>query len=233
MPADDPHPNSGASAPRKPVRQTKRTLTAANFFKTTANFVTSLPVLLRALRRPRTSAALREKTFLGVTSVNEARYCKWAHTHWAMDQSVTLEEVNQILGFQIEPLAAKNSAEAAAVLFGQRYAEHLDQIDPESIETLRKYYSDAQVAEVLAYVRFITFTNLLGNTADAFFSLFRRYGYVPSFFAGVVGAAAAPAALLILLAAKFDRKMSIDKLSPWRRRRQDASPNPGSKEDSS
>jgi len=172
---------------------------------------------------------LREKVWLGVTSVNEARYCKWAHTHWAMDQGVTLEEVNQILGFQIEPLEAKNPAEAAAILFAQRYPKQLDKFDPELIENLRKHYSDAQVNELLAFVRFITFTNLLGNTADAFFSLFRRSGYTPTFFEGVVGAATAPAALLILLVAKFDRQMGIDKLSPWRRHRQDASPDPDSK----
>jgi alkylhydroperoxidase family enzyme len=226
-PADDPHPKSGASAPAKPPRQPKPTLTPRNFLGTVANFVTSLPAVVRAwqLRSPKTSAALREKVWLGVTSVNEARYCKWAHTHWAMDQGVALEEVNQILGFQIEPLEAKNPAEAAAILFGQHYARHLDQLDPESIENLHKYYSDAQVDEILAFVHFITFTNLLGNTADAFFSLFRRDGYTPTFFEGVVGAATAPAALLILLVGKFDRKMGIDKLSPWRRHRQAVSPN--------
>jgi AhpD family alkylhydroperoxidase len=230
-PADDPHPKSGASAPSEQPSQPKRTLTAANFFKTTGNFVTSLPAVIRGwpLRSPKTSAALREKVWLGVTSVNDCRYCKWAHTHWAMDQGVTLEEVNQILDFQIEPLAAKNPAEAAAILFAQHYAEHLDKFDPESIENLRKYYSDPQVNEILAFVRFITFTNLLGNTADAFFSLFRKYGYTPGFFAGVVGAATAPAALLILLVAMFDRQIGMDKLSPWRRHRQDASPNPDSK----
>ncbi len=226
-PADVPHPKSGASAPPK-IRKTKRTLTPRNFFRAVANFVTSLPVVVRAwpLRSPKTSAALREKVWLGVTSVNEARYCKWAHTHWAMDQGVPLEEVNQILGFQVKPLEGKNPAEAAAILFGQHYAQHLDQIDLESIENLRKYYSDAQVDEVLAFVRFITFTNLLGNTADAFFSLFRRNGYTPSFFVGVVGAAAAPVALLILLVAKFDRKMGVDKLSPWRRPRRDGHAEP-------
>ena len=159
-PADDPHPKSGASAPPKNLRKMKRTLTPDNLFRTVANFVTSLPVLVRALRSPKTSAALREKVVLGVTSINDCRYCQWGHTHWAMANGVPLEEVNQILGLQIESLEAKNPAEAAAILFAQHYAEQLDQFDPESIENLRKYYSDAQVTEILAYVRAITLANL-------------------------------------------------------------------------
>ncbi len=225
VPTDDPHTKSGASAPPK-IRKTKRTLTPDNFLKTVANFLASGPILLAALVRPKLSFALREKVFLAVTSINDCRFCEWGHTHWAMAHGVPLEEVNQILRHQTESLEAKNAAEAAAILFGQHYAEQLDQFDPESIENLRKYYSDAQVTEILAYVRFITFTNLLGNTADAFFSLFRRNGYTPSFFVGVVGAAAAPVALLILLVAKFDRKMGVDKLSPWRRPRRDGHAEP-------
>ena len=215
-PADGPHQTSGASAPLPPS-QPKRTLTPDNFLGTAAKFVASIPVLVPALVSPKTSAALREKIFLGVTSVNEARYCKWAHTHWAMDQGVPLKEVEQILGFKIESQAAENSAEAAAILFGQHYAELLDQIDPGSMEKLRKYYTDAQVDEVLAYVRFITFTNLLGNTADAFLN---------RLFEGVVGATAAPFALLLHLMAKFDSDIGIDALSPWRRPRPVALPNP-------
>ena len=111
------------------------------------------PSLLAALVRPKTSAALREKVMLGVTSVTDCRSASGVTRHWAMAHGVPLEEVNQILGQQIESLEAKNPAEAAAILFAQHYAENLDRFDPESIENLRKYYSDAQVAEILAYVR--------------------------------------------------------------------------------
>ena len=83
------------------------------------------------------------------------------------------------------------------------------------------------MAEILAYVRFITFTNLLGNTTDAFFSLFRKNGYTPTFFEGVVGAAVAPFALVLILLAKFDRQVGIEKLSPWRRRREGSLAEPG------
>ena len=222
-PADDPHPKSGAGASPKP------TLIPRNLLRTVANFVTSLPIIVRAwpLRSPKTSAALREKVMLGVTSINDCRYCEWGHTHWARANGVPLEEVNQILGLQIESLEARNPAEAAAILFAQHYAEHRDQFDPESIENLRKHYSDAQVDEILAYVRAITLGNLTGNTVDAFLDRFRSDGQPISFFQGVVGVALAPLRLTLILRAKIERKLGIAEIrSRWHQPRRDAPPNP-------
>ena len=162
----DPENDAGGLPGRS--EKMKRTLTPDNFFRTVADVAASGRVLLAALFRPKIPAALREKVMLGVTSVTDCRYCQWGHTHWAMAKGVPLEEVNQILGHQIESLKAKNPAEATAILFAQHYAENLDRFDPESIENLRKYYSDAQVAEILAYVRAITLGSLIGNTVDAF-----------------------------------------------------------------
>ena len=59
---------------------------------------------------------------------------------------------------------------------GQHYAEHLGKIDPDSILNLRNHFSAAQVREILAYVYFITFTNLSGNTVDAVLERVRGKG---------------------------------------------------------
>ena len=189
------------------MSQPKRTLTPDNFLETVTNLVTSLPVLLPAFVSPSTSAALREKVFLGVTSINEARYCKWAHTHWSMDQGVTLEEVKQILARPVESSNVKDSADTAAVRFGRTYAERLDKVDANAATALLRYYDEEQADEILAYVRFITFTNLLGNTADDFLN---------RLFVTVVGAAAAPLAIFLHLIAQFDSEVTLDALSPWR-----------------
>ena len=209
--AADSYPKIEENAPPKPASKPKRTLTRDNFFKTVADVLASGPVLFEAAFRPRVSAALREKLFLAVSSVNDCRYCKWGHTHWAMAQGVPLDEVNQILGQQSESLAAKNPAEAAAILFAQHYAEELDQIDPESIENLREHYCDAEVAEILAYVRFITLTNLTGNTVDAFLTGSCSQGKGSS-FESAVAAAAAPVALVLSQLAKFDRQVGMESL---------------------
>jgi AhpD family alkylhydroperoxidase len=209
-PPDEPRTKSGRSNPPKHSRESKRTLTPDNVFETVVNVLASGPMLVGAAVRPKISAALREKLFLAVSSINDCRYCKWGHSHWAMAQGVPLEEVNEILGHQIESLEAKNPAEAAAILFAQHYAEQLDQFDPESIENLRKHYSEAEVAEILAYVRFITLTNLTGNTVDAFVGRFRSHDNTSVLFEGVVTAAAAPLALVLAQLAKFDRRVGMD-----------------------
>ena len=125
-PDDD---DTGAGAPAL-GRAPKRIFTPATWFTAFADVLVSGPVLLAALVRPRTSAALREKVMLGVTSVTDCRYCQWGHSHWAMAQGVPLEEINQILGLQGEPLKAMDPAEATAILFAQHYAENLDRFDP-------------------------------------------------------------------------------------------------------
>jgi AhpD family alkylhydroperoxidase len=203
---------SSASAPPKHHRKPKRTLTSDNFLKTVVNVVASGRVLATAFIKPRTSAALREKVVLGVTSVNDCRYCAWGHTHWAMAHGVSLEEVNQILGHQTAQLAAKDPAEAAAILFAQHYAEHRDQFDPEALENLRLYYSDAQIDEIIAYVRAITLGNLTGNTVDAFLGRFRSHGHTSIFFEGAIAAAVAPVFILVMIASKFDRKVGMEEM---------------------
>jgi hypothetical protein len=60
-------------------------------------------------------------------------------------------------------------------------------------------------------VRFITLTNLTGNTVDAFLTGAHGQGN-SSCFESVVAAAAAPLALLMTQLAKFDRKVGMDEL---------------------
>jgi AhpD family alkylhydroperoxidase len=174
MMADD-FPRTGSRVPTSP-RKMKRTLTAGNVLGTVARMLASSPVLIAALFRPKISPALREKVMLAVTSVTDCRYCQWGHTHWAMAHGVSLDEVNQILGHQTASLAARDPAEAAAILFAQHYAEHPSRVDPAAVANLREHFSDAQVAELVAYVRAITLGSLTGNTLDAVIDRFRRPG---------------------------------------------------------
>ena len=167
-------PEAGSPSASKQPQKLKRTLATGNFLRTFGNALRSGPVLVAALVRPKTSAAMREKVMLGVTSITDCRYCQWGHSHWAMAHGVPLEEVNQILGQQNDSLKARDPAEAEAILFAQHYAEMLDDFDPEALENLKEYFTERQVAEILAYVRTVTLGSLLGNTLDAFLDRFRR-----------------------------------------------------------
>ena len=199
-------------------RNAKRTLTSSNVGRTVTNMVTSLPVIVRSIFRPKTSKALREKVMLGVTAINDCRYCAWGHSHWALSQGVPLEEVNQILSDQKDSLKAGDPAEAAAILFGQHYAEHLDEIDPESLKNLHNYFSPAEVREIVGFVQFITFTNLSGNTVDALLDRIRGKGRPITVFEGIAGALLAPILLLLILLVKLGKLVGRDKWGAQRHR---------------
>jgi len=216
--ADDSPTNSMSPAPSKTSSKPKRTLTPANILKTTANCAISFPILIRSVFSPKTSKALREKVMLGVTAINDCRFCAWGHSHWAASQGVSLEEVNQILSNQADSLKATDPAEAAAILFGQHYAEHLDEIDPESVKNLHNYFSPAQVREIVGYVYFITFTNLSGNTVDALLDRVRGNGRPITFFEGVVGVALAPILFALVALVKLGKVLGTDKRRAARHR---------------
>ena len=210
MNATKPQPSqAGASAPPQKAAKAKRTFTPANFLKTVGNVVISFPVIIRSVFRPKTSKAVREKVMLGVTAINDCRYCAWGHSHWAASQGIPLEEVNQILSSQVGSLKANDPAEAAAILFGQHYAEQLDEIDPESVKNLRNFFSQPQVQEILGQVCLITFTNLSGNTVDVLLERIRGTGRPITVFEAVVGAVLAPILFVLVLFVKLQKLVGV------------------------
>jgi len=210
MTTTTPQPaEAGASAPPQKLAKAKRTFTPANFLKTVRKVVASSPAIIGSLFRPKTSKAVREKVMLGVTAINDCRYCAWGHSHWAAAQGIPLEEVNEILSSQVGSLEASDPAEAAAILFGQHYAEQLDEIEPESVQNLRNFFSEAQVQEILGHVFLMTFTNLSGNTVDVLLERIRGTGRPITVFEGVVGAVLAPILFVLVLFVKLQKLVGI------------------------
>ncbi len=157
---------AGNATEKTPSPGAKRTLGRGTTWRTIAPALVSLPALIRGLTRPTISGSLREKLMLEVSSVNECGYCQWGHTYLALSQGVPLEEINQIFNSQNQDLSARDASEAAAILFAQHYAERLEAYDDDAMADLRKYYTEKQATEILAYLRAITLGNLTGNTLD-------------------------------------------------------------------
>jgi AhpD family alkylhydroperoxidase len=188
----------------------KRTLSPANTLKTTVNLAISMPVIIRSVFKPKTSKALREQVMLGVTTINESRYCAWGHSHWATSQGVSPERIGQILGSQDRSPEADDPAEAAAIRFGQSYAQHQDEIDPDSVKNLRAYFSQSQAREIVGYVLFITFTNLSGNTVDVVLDRVRGKGRPITVFEGVAGTVLAPVLLVLVSLVALGKLVGTD-----------------------
>jgi AhpD family alkylhydroperoxidase len=129
------------------------------------------PVLRQARRKQLVDRAFAEKVMLVVTQVNGCRYCSYAHTRIALRSGVSDDDLAQLLALQLGEFPA---SEAVALTFAQHWAETAGHPDPLAEQRFREYYGPEKAQALLAYMRMINLANLVGNTFDAFLSLFGR-----------------------------------------------------------
>ena len=103
----------------KPIFR-KRVFTLGQFLNMLFQAIIRLPTLVAALIKPKTSPQLREQVMLACTSVNDCRYCAWAHTHLALKNGVDIEAMNALLASSDNPLGGEQ--EGIAILFAQHFA---------------------------------------------------------------------------------------------------------------
>jgi len=174
----------------------KRTFTLPLLATSLGALVLYMPVRWITLVKPATSRALREKVMLGVTSVNDCRWCSWLHSGIALKHGVDLDELQSLL--DRGTFGAVDEREATAVLFAQHFAETLRKPTPAARRALARQFTPWQRLEIMAWIHFIYFSNLAGNSADAWLARFRGCevadGHpLPEALAGLV---AAPVLLL-------------------------------------
>ena len=148
----------------------KRTFTASLLLQSMVATLVSFPVLLIAYIKPATSRALREKVMLGVTTVNDCRYCSWAHTGLALANGVDLDELAQLL--DSGTFGTVDDREATAILFAKHYADTLGKPSKEAHAALARQFTACQRAEIMAYIHSIYYANLSGNSLDAWLARF-------------------------------------------------------------
>ncbi len=191
----------------------KRVFTLPQLLRISLQAGVRLPLLGKALLLPATSRKLREQVMLACTSVNDCRYCAWAHTHLALKNGVDIEQMNALLASPDQPLA--NEREGIAMLYAQHFAEQSGKPSAEAKERLSSVFSGAEVREIHAYLYAIYFANLSGNTFDAL--LLRLQGKSAEnshLLTEVISSAlSAPVLISIWWAARSDRKVTLDSLS--------------------
>lgn len=147
---------------------TKRIFNAEEFFGDLFSLGLKAPVLLRAVFAGTVSGALREKVMLSVTGVNDCRYCTFVHSNLARLLGVTDEQVKDIL--RHETVIEIPKEERAAIEFAQHYAQTKKSPDADKVDALFKAYGEKKAREIILYLDSIYFSNLSGNTFDAFLS---------------------------------------------------------------
>lgn len=149
----------------------KRILTPANLPGVTLAVAWSLPALARAARNPAVSGRLREQVMLAVTSVNDCRYCCWAHTGLALAEGVDLDALQAVLDQGVDP--DRDDRTARAILFAQHFADTERRPEPAAQQAFEAAFSARERDEILAYIHIIYLANLGGNTVDALLARLR------------------------------------------------------------
>ena len=190
----------------------KRVFTPRELVKRVTLATAYSPFLLRGMIRPTTSPSLREKVMLGVTSVNDCRYCAWVHTHLALSSGIDVEEINAILHHN--NIQAGSPADAAAILFAQHYADTNGKFEASALSELQTHFTPSQIREIKAYIHAIYIGNLSGNTFDAMLARFKGQTVEGSsfLFELLCAVVTAPVLLMIMIKAGRDRKVHLASL---------------------
>lgn len=131
--------------------------------------------LMRPLMRGKIiDGAFRERLMLAVTSVNNCRYCSYAHAKQALTEGL---DINEIQALQEGIFDNSPSKEIPALLYAQHWAEARGNVDPQALEKITLEYDHNTLSAINLTLRTIKMGNLLGNTLD--FLLFKlSLGYL-------------------------------------------------------
>lgn len=142
----------------------KRTFTLPLLLESLGAALASSPTLLATLVRPDLPAALREQVMLGVTQVNDCRYCDWVHSGLALANGVNRAELDTLLE---TGAGMGDTRSAVAVLFAQHFADSLRRPDTAAQQRLRQNFNARERRQIMAWIHAIYFANLTGNSVDA------------------------------------------------------------------
>lgn len=149
----------------------KRTFSPMLFAACSLAALVHLPTLLRAGIKPRTSPGLRTKIMLASSQVNACRYCTWVHTSMALKEGVDVDTLSAVLA--AESLGSRLGSDEVAVLFTKHYIDSQRHPSNEAVAVLHQHWRADQVREIMAYIHGIYFSNLCGNSMDAWLARLR------------------------------------------------------------
>ncbi len=127
--------------------------------------------LRRDAQRGLVDRDFRRRLMLAVTSVNECRWCSWAHARGALKQGIPEGEVDTLLCGAVDGCPDE---EGPALLYAIHWAETDGHIDPEAREVVVERYGEDRTEAIERALAAIRAGNLLGNSLD--YVLFRLSG---------------------------------------------------------
>lgn len=146
----------------------KRSFNLISLFSSTVSVFKFLPWIIWAYMLRGFSMVFCERILLVVSGVNACSYCSWFHSHIALRNGLSSNEVEQLLN-QLIPQGAEEK-DITALLFALHYAQSGGKPLAAEIQYLREDYTLTQAKGIQGLCAVIHFGNLCGNTFDAFIS---------------------------------------------------------------
>lgn len=110
------------------------------------------------------SPNFRERIMLAVTEVNGCEACSYAHTKFALEEGMTIEEINAILSGDTETIPEN---ELVGIFFAQHYTDNSGKVSKESWQRLIDEYGEESAMVILAFIRMMNVGNIYGIAYSA------------------------------------------------------------------
>lgn len=107
--------------------------------------------------------AFRERIMLAVTSVNQCRYCSYAHSRGALSKGILKEEIKSLAKGMFE---GSPNEQIPALIYSEHWAETNGNPEESTREQVIQTYGNKKVELMELAMRMIRSGNLLGNTFD-------------------------------------------------------------------
>ncbi len=142
----------------------KKIYSHSDFYKALVLVLRSSAYLRLNRKKELISPHFKERIMLAVTEVNGCEACSYAHTKFALEEGMDLQEINAILNGDTEAIPEN---ELVGILFAQHYTDNKGKFSQESWQRLIDEYGEESAMVILALIRMMTVGNIYGMAYSA------------------------------------------------------------------
>lgn len=148
----------------------KKIYSRSDFYRALVLAVRSEKYLRLNHKKELVSPQFRERIMLAVTEVNGCQACSYAHTKFALEEGMAIEEINAILSGDTEAIPEN---EIVGIIFAQHYTDNNGKVSPESWQRLVDEYGEESALVILAIIRLMNVANIYGMAYGALRARFK------------------------------------------------------------
>lgn len=159
------------------LNQLKKKYTAHQLFESFYKGYVSIPELVKNRRDKIVDSKFIERLMLATTEVNGCEICSYAHTHIALKEGFSRDEIHAFLSGS---KAYVNEDEAIAILYAQHVADTMGHPKSDAYQQLVKVYGEDKAEIIHAAVTVMMMGNVSGIPLSALLNRIQGKPYANS-----------------------------------------------------